>query len=465
VIKDVSIERHLLKKSIKHLRLVSMAETINEHMYPTVKCPWGCTEFFTQCGSISIVSIFYRLLGSDLKCFAKEIREKNVKGIRDDFLDCHADQELFAWNPKWPVMPSIAFDEVNKRSATATFLTCRRHDGGCQEQHLHLPRSINNILPSRHGDQLAPAVIVPRVIKPARASKYSNTYQMNSLRGHYGGIDSISLSTHGKFDYSSRITSKNESTAIKGRDDVKALVHRWTESNLLIPPWLASSKIQQAELDIPDISIHENAWKGATFVTFKDAIKLQTMLKHDASATVLVPVSTNNSASNENLEPQYKAVLYSPVWPKWMTWLHTSNGFGATFPAIPRTSKQYDYRLLWLVTTMHSTIPEIWESCVQGVQRSNTDQYPGWLLLYLMRHCFPEKKRRTRSTKSSPQPFRVSAKCNKLVPHFERFIMSKLHGHASTNDQIEVNYEALQNEIINENVNYTADHNITAETF
>jgi hypothetical protein len=73
------------------------------------------------------------------------------------------------------------------------------------------------------------------MLKPAQAKQYSNTYQMQSMRGHYGGVDSMSLTTHGIFDYVSPVTSSNESAAIMGRSDINALVRRWTKDNLVMP--------------------------------------------------------------------------------------------------------------------------------------------------------------------------------------------------------------------------------------
>jgi len=149
-------------------------------------------------------------------------------------------------------------------------LTCSKHDGGCTGIYFHPPRAICNTLPNPRGDQVAPAVVVPRMLKPAQAKQYSNTYQMQSMRGHYGGVDSMSLTTHGIFDYVSPVTSSNESAAIMGRSDINALVRRWTKDNLVMPSWLAETKLKDAQEEKPKNCVHHQKVKAGTNVLIEN---------------------------------------------------------------------------------------------------------------------------------------------------------------------------------------------------
>ena len=114
------------------------------------------------------------------------------------------------------VMLSVSFHRENGQLLGLEYLTCRNHNKGSTELYFHPPRANDNMLPSHHGDQVAPVVVVPRILKSAQAKQYSNTYQMQSVHGHYGGVDSMSLMTHGMFDNVSPITWRNESLSIIG---------------------------------------------------------------------------------------------------------------------------------------------------------------------------------------------------------------------------------------------------------
>jgi hypothetical protein len=391
-VKDVTAQCNLIEACVRRKKLGEMKKVMDDHFYPTIKCPWGCTEYHIHCGKVPIDILLYRILGNDVLCFSDLSKVAHVRGIRDDFLNEHSWQETFAWNPLWPVMPSVSF-AVHEQNmlCNVTFLTCRKHDGGSTRMYFHPPRAIFNTLPSPRGDQIAPAVVVPRVLKPVKANKYSNTYQMQSIRGHYGGVDSMLLTTHGIFDYISPITSSNESAAIVGRKDMNALVRRWTQSTRFMPSWLAETKLKDAAEQYPNMEEHRTQWTAATFVTFRDAIRIQAMLRTEQGSTVKVPkLSGDQDQDFETIE--YEDIHYMPAWPKWLTYIHASDGFGAAFPSIPSTTKNADYRLLWFLSGIHVTIPDVWESCAKAVQR--LDLYQGWMLLYLGHACFPERRAR-----------------------------------------------------------------------
>jgi hypothetical protein len=421
VVKDVTIEFYLITKCLERNKLGELKRVLNEYFYPVIKCPWGCTEYHIHCGRVPFDILLRRIVGNELLCFTNHAKEKSVRGIRDDFLERHESQETFAWNPAWPVMPSVSFLDDDGQLLDVSYLTCRNHNGGSKELYFHPPRAINNTLPSRHGDQVAPVVVVPRILKSAQAKQYSNTYQMQSVRGHYGGVDSMSLTTHGMFDYVSPITSRNESMAIMGRTDIYALVHCWTEANLVMPTWLAKAKLRDAREEFPAIEAHNSEWRAATFVTFRDAIRMQSMIRNEHGATLQVPkVVTQNNGDHEIVE--YNDIHYKAKWPKWITFVHTCDEYGSQFPPIAPTRKDADHRLLWFLCGIHATIPHLWEGCVNAVQR--VDLYDGWLLNYVMDTCYQE--RTIKSTSRDPFRYPTSVQGSKQV--IESFTMGMILG-------------------------------------
>ena len=103
-------------------------------------------------------------------------------------------------------------------------MTCREHDDGTTKSYIHPPRQPHHIIPSEKGDQLCHAVIKPRLIKPMKASKYSNTYQMHEQRGSFQGIDICDVTNFGEFNYCSVLLDESESRCIKSRPDINALL-------------------------------------------------------------------------------------------------------------------------------------------------------------------------------------------------------------------------------------------------
>jgi hypothetical protein len=156
---------------------------INNHFYPTIKCPWCCTEYHIHCcGKVPYDILLLCILSDDIRCYSDLKKRRCVACIRNDFIDQHEWQETFVWNPTWPVIPSVAFSFNEENDITdLSYLTCRNHDdGGTPAIFFHAPRAICNTLPSPHGNQVAPAVVVPRILKPAQHQERNH-----SLNTHF----------------------------------------------------------------------------------------------------------------------------------------------------------------------------------------------------------------------------------------------------------------------------------------
>ncbi len=415
---DITFKQHQIRECLAANKAAMLKKVLNEYFYPVVKCPWGCTDYSTKCGVIPFNVVLQRLLGNDVVCLSPS-KEDHVQGVREDFLVEHEMQETYFFG-FMNVMPSAAFDIDSDGNPTLSFLTCsRRHDGSCRECYLHMPRSLQNALPSRHGDQIAPAVIVPRVLKPVQARAYSNSYQMVKMSGHFAGVDTMSLTNSRKLDFESRVTSKNESAAIMGRKDICAIVSRWTEENLVVPPCIAMEKLETAPKNYPQFNELDREWKGSTYVTFEDAIRLQAMVHWQQGSTVKVWKRLAINAKLQN-EITYEDVHYVPKWCRYLTWVHPCNAHGARPPPLPITNRFYDYRLLWIMSGLLSTIPEMWEDCTSRVIRN--DEYNGWLLSYVVMECYPE--RASRGGKRGPFQYPLQARKSALSK--ESFVMSKL---------------------------------------
>jgi len=65
LIKDVTIKREHVKHDLEVNRAAIIRDTLNDHYYPLVKCPWGCTEYYVKCSHVEFDILLRRLLGED----------------------------------------------------------------------------------------------------------------------------------------------------------------------------------------------------------------------------------------------------------------------------------------------------------------------------------------------------------------------------------------------------------------
>jgi len=390
---DVTLPKMELEHAIDELQLVNMKKAVDKHLYPVVKCPFGCSEYYHKTGNLPFDIIVAHLFGIDrVATKSSKTLLRKVKGIRTDFLDAVGSSEEFAWNPDWAVVPSVAFVK-GSGGVVPVFLSCRDHDGGCQQQYLHPPRAAWNTLPSDAGDQLAPAVIVPRTIKPLRPGKYSHTSRMHNVRGFFGGVDSISITDAGRFENMSSIARWNESVTIQARGDIKAMLSSMKEERRQIPAWLGEAMLETAQEDVPSADSLLTRWQGATFVTLGDAIKLQVAARTDG-------FDTARFVTEQGLT---KTVQFRGQWPRKLVWLHNFDLHGAAFASVPSIRlKDADCRLLWLLLTMHVTVPSLWESTVESL--NFVEDWHGWILTFVSTMCFEGQRMRGQNS-----PFRLNA--------------------------------------------------------
>jgi hypothetical protein len=216
---------------------------------------------------------------------SKKIKNQLI-GIRDDFFPWSEqvlDAQIFLWNPKWKIRPSIAF--ISKKPY---FLTCRNHEGGDSGRYLHPPCNPFGSLPSVLGDQLAHAVVRPHTIKAMQAHTYSHSYQMHDMRGCFTGVDTIMLAEHGNFNKPSYVLHNHESLCIQGQKDIRILLSKLINEQPLFARSIGENMCLDAAREIPLINKYDDCLEGATYISFRDALKLQSMTRNQPGATVKV---------------------------------------------------------------------------------------------------------------------------------------------------------------------------------
>jgi hypothetical protein len=367
---DVSIEKAAFEEAIATKKGKILADACNEHLYATVWCPWGESEYLHKCGSVPLDLVVCRLFGDCIRTVVGNARMalQKVTGILDDFLD--GNYACILYNPAWQVRPSIAF--IN---GVPVVLTCRKHNRGCKGRYFHLPHNPKGVLSSWESDQLTPAVIRPRTLKQLKVHKYSDSYQMQEMQGQYNGVDTVRVCEHHNFATDSKLLRDREEVALSGRKDLRLLVTGWGQDGTL-PADVAKCRIADATSYGPSEEESAQSCRGATFMTLKDSLKLQGMNKTNKSRVIRLKVNG-----------EWQRRHFVPPWPTCIVNVHPYNKHGCTFPLLPKMyHSEDDIRLAFYLAAMHSCIPDLWESTSDSIV-SCTD-WQGWLLTYLARKCF-----------------------------------------------------------------------------
>ena len=431
IIQDISIPKFELENCIEESQSEKeFANTLDRHLYPLVRCPWGETEYYHKCGCMAFDSVIAKVLGTDIVPTIGLSRHTknldNLRGMREDYAAMELSGDLFEYllgnkDSDWRILPSCAFTQEKGLA----IMTCRDHDGGCKAHFLHLPKPPLGPFPNVRGDRLAAAVTSPRNIKPVKCGAFSNTYQMHEMRGDFNGIDTLRVARAAKFDKNTNLQQRFESYAIAGRQDVRAMVTEIDEDKPhLFPKVVGDRYVQEAAKDVPNVRAHSTSWKGSTFITFDDALKLQRLLKEECRTIIAMPSAIE---ANQNTHVHFK-----PPWPRAIVHVHPYNSHGAcpaSAPRFHRTSLR-ESQFLWTLVGIHVIIPRLWETT--DASTTHVDEWNGWLLKYAASTCGLNGNKRTMPTRKRDRLFQLpskggdSAKLDLLLKKIKEYLAKNL---------------------------------------
>ena len=382
IFSDVTDRKGEFEEGIAEMRAVEMRRVCNEHLLPLVRCPWGCSEYFHKCGTLSIDLVIRKIFGSAVtpvyggEKYARGGTAK-MEGMDHDYADVDHVPCLLG-NRAWRVVPSIAFVDGIPR-----VLSCRNHGDGSKGKCLYPPRNPNSILSSPMADQVAPAVVRPRTVRQFKPHAYSDTFQMSEMQGQFAGVDTFHLTTTRNFESESTLLRDNEVLAMNGRKDILSLVTEWTDPKSdVLPCDVAEEMIRNAEDSALPDDVLEECCQSATYVTLNDAIKLYKANKECKGRVVQIKVKGKMVDSH-----------YVPQWPSVVIHVHPYNPWGCEFPLLlDMQQPEDDWHLLWSLSAMMIGVPSLWEKTDAIV--SNCEGWYGWLLAYLTPSCFPQSQGR-----------------------------------------------------------------------
>lgn len=366
--------------------LTNLSVACNKYLQPTIKCPFGCSEFIHRHGQIPYDIICQRFLQ---KCSIKTLtkkkqqKEKMVLSAREDFLVYDEEIEKWLMNPDWKVMPSISLVE----GKGPCVLTCREHDGGTNKFMIHQCKWKHN-LPARRSDQLAQVVINPRQLKPIKASKYSHAFQMYQQTGSFNGIDTCTNTTYGKFDKCSLLEKEAEARSLYNRHDVNSHLSRLVEEDV-VSDIVAQSKRQYAY----EYGKKEDFRKynyGATYVPLEAAIILQREM--------------NNSNTKATItEPVERIVRFKKYWSASIYPCQTMTPHGIMFTVMPDLKTNVvNTKNIWILSNLIGRVESLWQ--VLDEKPLDVRDWHGWMMVHLTKHCFNMGSRK----QSTNDPFKHS---------------------------------------------------------
>jgi len=342
--------------------LVDLMKGCNSNHYCSVRCPWGCTEFPDECGYVSYAKLLYAkgfqmpLSESSIIRWVsgQSMKSKCFVGIRDDYL---SPPTYFMNFVDRPIRPCIRF--VSGKGPM--ICTCKEHDGGSSKRYLHPPvNPVTGSTPCTSGDQLAHAVVAPRMIKAMKKNKYSDSYQMQRCCGGFRGTDSCNLMDPCRFDRNTCLSDANTTLSLYGRPDIRSKLSQMVREQVIPSSYEADFLELTDSMDYPSQSDHLALCRaGSNFVPLADAMK---MMMHAEKCSKMA---------------------FAPSWPLSLFSCQPSISDNGKQPSqvAPFRVKQ-DLRLPWFLLSMASNIPLLWECIVDSVPHNGSVSWHGWLLSF-----------------------------------------------------------------------------------
>ena len=373
-VRDVTDELQRRRDILQELKIGDLLRKW-ETMIPDVLCPWGCTEYIEDAGTIAFDAMVQRCYSAyELPMSSKKRQFDRCISARHDFFwsgNCY-----LHGNSEWNIQPSIAITS----DRGLRILTCRHCDDGNIKRFLHLPR-LPQILPTRNGNQLAHAVLQPRQLRVIKAGKHNVTYQMAQQESCFSGVDTCFVGSHGRFDLLSHIGTITEALSITGRSDIRHLLDRLEEDGILDSTAVESYKLHAKEMFGKPEEFDSKKY-GGTYVSYEDCIRLQDHM--DDSKTIAI----------KNAFGQMESVWVK--WPTHIVFVHEHTNYGAWFPCIP--AKMYKdlhdgertvrTDLLILAVSLICLIPELWELLSESTMHG--DDWSGFMLTYATGQMFQD---------------------------------------------------------------------------
>ena len=361
---DVSSEYCDFMGAIERLHWKELGEAMDKYLaFPTVRCPWGCSEFLHKTNQLSFETFLWHFSNGSFGVYAHARNKSSwVRSIRQDF----PKSVFILENPNFCCKPSIIVDEKKG----PVLLCCREHSKNTILRYLHLPLNPTGSLHVEGTNRYAPVSINSRSLRKAKIHTYSDTYQIAEMRGGYDGIDSMYLSsTYGQGTIPKNVLAdERDVLSVIGREDMAYHVHMLSSNQNdrnFVPSLFTEDLIDRANIEKVLFDRQRSLLsQGATFINLNTVVNLQQHLNSTASRAILI--------FDERVQ-ESRMMFFTPCWPHVIVRIHTANEYGEQFYPIPTKllkGKEWtttNTAMLNVLVCILTLVDEVWELCDKKV--------------------------------------------------------------------------------------------------
>lgn len=408
---DKTIDAEKFHDDFNSQKLSRVVEAMNNEnvMNMDILCPWCCSTSLLQSGKVPLDLMFQKILPKVvIDVYSDKSKFKNVSSSWNGYFRTSNSYPDLLLNDEWKIKPSIIIDEEG-----CNILTCKFHDKGEDKLYCYAPECPHKgNLNSVYSDQLAHCVKIPRISRPTIASKYSTKFAMVQCRTSFSGCDTMNVTTHSDFSFTSELLSIHEDASIIGRPDMTMLLKQ-KKTSKQISTELADSFIQNAKKRFTKDHLY-NCAQGATYVSFSDMIKIQL---HESSNEQEIIVIKDDPQLEDNVRIPVKR-----TWQRIINILQTEDrtGYGTQFRSIPQfVNYKNSSCFTWVVFAIMTSCKELWEVVDSKENPFKTSSWEGWILTAVQQLCFQNNSIIQQSSSPFKKPKSISTivdKLNALIP-------------------------------------------------
>lgn len=346
-----------MQEAISQLEWKKLQHAMDKYVaYPTVRCPWGCSEFLHRCNFLPLAE--YLSFKSNWNFEIPANSRQWMLGTNPGFpSSC-----LVLENPEFEVNPCLHLDD----SKGLCILCCRNHNSSCTERYIHVPVNPLGSLHAPHSDQYSQTTLQSRTLRRTKRNLYSDTFQTNLLMGGYDGLDSCYLTKSMRLGTVHNATLFRQFLYISGRSDVRGYISQLAEdkqSRSFLPQRVIDDLLRNSNVHFPDVeSSASDCLAASTFISIEDAVCLQEHSYMDSTQSIISYVENVNDGGYDERE-----VFFHAPWPTFLLRIHEVGGYGEQ-PSVVRN--KHDSLVAWCMTAVVSSVPVAWTATALAITRS-----------------------------------------------------------------------------------------------
>ena len=278
---DITHEVKNFKNLIQSYESKNFVAALEIYSQPKVRCFCGASEFIYDCGVVP----FNHLLNYMFPCFShfSSNWRKFLAPIREDFLIV-CDENL----------PFVLRPCLISNNSGLMLATCKRHNGGCSRQMVHVPRHpVCSNLSHPFDNRLAPLTPSLRAATTMRVGAFSKTWTISKSSGGFNGVGAISLSSSFRplAVKSQLLLPGKEYIFLRKRQDMFENLSRIADEYHLDSAFIEDLKC--SDWDIP--ANYEDFLVGSSYISLATTVSLKKLVDESIDDAAVVPPVLQNT--------------------------------------------------------------------------------------------------------------------------------------------------------------------------